>query len=52
MIRRFTSAPKPAPRVSDMTSSADAVPSSPTRRPYRMASKRARLDEHSLGRIR
>ena len=27
-------------------------PSSPNRSPYRMASKRARLDEHSLGRIR
>ena len=52
MIRRLTSAPKPAARVSDMTSSALRVPSSPTRRPYRMASKRARLDEHSLGAIR
>ncbi len=28
------------------------VPSSPTRRPYRIASKRARLDEASLGAIR
>jgi hypothetical protein len=33
MIRRFTSAPKPCSRVSDITSSALRVPSSPTRRP-------------------
>ena len=52
MIRRLTSAPNPAARVSDMTSSALCVPSSPTRSPYRIASNRARLDEHSLGAIR
>jgi hypothetical protein len=33
MIRRVTSGPKPACRVSDMTSSIDRVPSSPTRSP-------------------
>ena len=52
MMRRFTSAPKPASRVSAITSSASLVPSSPVRSPYRIASKRARLDEHSLGAIR
>ena len=41
-----------ASRVSDTTSSALRVPSSPTRRPYRIASKRARLLEHSDGAIR
>ena len=34
------------------TASALACPSSPTRSPNRIASKRARLEEHSLGRIR
>ncbi len=52
MIRRLTSAPKPAALVRLMTSSALAIPSSPVRSPYRIASKRARLDEHSLGAIR
>ena len=52
MIRRLTSGPNPAARVSDMTSSALCVPSSPTRSPYRMPSNRARLEEHSLGAIR
>ena len=33
IILRFTSGPNPASRVSDMTSSTDALPSSPTRRP-------------------
>ena len=50
MIRRFTSAPKPCSRVSAMTSSRSRLPSSPTRRPYRTPSKRARLDDASLGR--
>jgi len=49
MIRRFTSGPKPASRVSDMTSSRDFCPSSPTRSPNRTPSKRARFDEHSAG---
>ena len=52
MIRRFTSAPNPASRVAAMTCSALATPSSPTRSPKRIASNLARLDEHSLGRIR
>ena len=52
MIRRFTSSPKPASRVSAITCSADRSPSSPTRRPYRIASNFARFDEASLGRIR
>ncbi|SKV00736.1 Uncharacterised protein [Mycobacteroides abscessus subsp. abscessus] len=52
MMRRLTSGPKPAARVSAMTSSALCVPSSPTRMPYRMASKRARLDDTSDGRIK
>ena len=52
MMRRFTSAPNPCSRVSAITSSASLVPSSPTRRPYRIASNLARLDEHSLGAIR
>ena len=52
MMRRLTSGPNPAARVSAMTSSALWVPSSPTRSPYRMASKRARLLETSEGRIR
>jgi hypothetical protein len=52
MMRRLTSGPKPAARVNAITSSALCVPSSPTRNPYRMASKRARFDETSDGRIR
>ncbi len=52
MMRRLTSGPKPASRVSDMTSSSERLPSSPTRSPNRTPSKRARLDEHSLGAIR
>ena len=49
MIRRFTSAPKPASRVAAITCSALAMPSSPTRSPKRMASNRARLEEHLAG---
>ena len=52
MMRRLTSAPKPASRVSAMTSSTERLPSSPSRRPYRMPSKRARLLDASDGRIR
>ena len=52
MIRRFTSAPKPSALVRLITSSALRVPSSPTRSPYRIASNRARFEEHSLGAIR
>jgi hypothetical protein len=52
MIRRFTSAPKPAARVSAITSSALCSPSSSTRSPNRIASNFARLDDASLGRIR
>ena len=52
MMRRLTSAPKPASRVSDMTSSSERSPSSPTRRPYRTLSKRARFDDASDGAIR
>jgi hypothetical protein len=51
-MRRCTSAPKPCARVSDMTSSRLRSPSSPTRRPYRTASKRARLLDASLGAMR
>ena len=52
MIRRLTSAPKPASRVAAITCSALASPSSPTRSPKRMASNFARFEEHSLGMIR
>ena len=52
MIRRFTSAPKPASRVSAITSSALCAPSSPTRSPNRIASNFARFDDTSLGMIR
>ena len=52
MIRRLTSAPKPASLVAAITCSALASPSSPTRSPNRMASNFARLDEHSAGKIK
>ena len=52
MIRRFTSAPNPASRVSAITCSALLMPSSPTRSPKRMASNLARLEDASLGMIR
>jgi hypothetical protein len=52
MMRRLTSGPKPAARVSAITSSALWLPSSPTRSPYRIASKRARLLDTSDGRIK
>jgi hypothetical protein len=52
MMRRFASAPKPASRVALITCSALSTPSSPTRRPKRMASNLARLDDASLGMIR
>ena len=52
MIRRLTSAPKPASRVAAITCSALWFPSSPTRSPNRMASNLARLEDTSLGMIR
>ena len=51
MMRRLTSGPNPAARVAAITWSALMLPSS-TRMPYRIASKRARFDDTSLGRIR
>ncbi len=53
MMRRFTSSPKPAPRVAAMTRSAVTGPSSgSTRRPKRMPSNFARLLDASDGMIR
>src|SRR6516164_587505 len=49
MIRRLTSAPNPCARVSVITSSALAVPSSPTRSPYRIAPNLARFDAMRYG---
>ena len=51
-MRRLTSSPKPASRVARMTSSALGLPSGVTRRPKRIASNLARLDDTSLGMIR
>ncbi|CAB4556093.1 unannotated protein [freshwater metagenome] len=52
MMRRLTSRPKPAWRVKFITSSAPFAPSSPTRNPNRIESKRAKLEEHSDGAIK
>jgi hypothetical protein len=41
MMRRFTSAPKPAPRVAEYISATD--PTSGARKPYRTPSYRARF---------
>ena len=50
MMRRLTSAPNPASRVAAMTSSAEPAPGDAQAVAH--ASKRARLDDASLGRIR
>ena len=49
MILRFTSGPKPASRVADITFSTVAAPSGITRSPNRTESKRARFEEASAG---